>query len=429
MIRVQLQRSVLRIVLVSVLMVVALASAGYILSQERLQSPFAKSYTVWAEFEGVPGVAPGLGLPVNVAGVQVGQIGGAKLRNGHGTLELKLDPGKLPRIYSNARAVLVPNSPLKDMQVNLVPGGRPAHALSDGGTIPVGQTTTPVDSDDLLNALDTDTRTWFVSLLSGLDRGTQGRGRDLNAIFRSLGPTMEQVRQVGDVLAARRRQVKRLVTNLSLLSRAAGAKDREIATVVEAGNGMLGALADQDVALRSSVAQLPPTLRTVRRTLGHTTNLARLLTPTLDSLLPTARRLEPTLRDTRPLLAGGGLLPVSAVKPFVNAILPLAQPLKQTTAALDEATGPQTTAFKVVEQFVNELAYEPPGPRRSFLFWLAWFAHNTNSVVSTEDPNGAVLRGLALFSCTSFTKEPALAAIAKATLGANGPCAGGTPAG
>jgi len=426
MLRRQLERSLGRIVLLAVLMAAGLVSAFYILSQERLQSPFASSYTVYADFAGVAGVAPGLGEPVNVSGVQVGQIGGARLQGGHGVLELKIDPDKLPRLYANARAVLVPSSPLKDMQVNLVPGGRPAKPLPDGGTIPVGQTTTPIDSDDLLDALDADTRTYLVTLLAGLDQGTRGRGHDVNALFRALGPTMDQVRRVGDVLAARRRQIKRLVTNLSLLSRAAGAKDREIATVVESGNAMLGALAEQDGALRSSIGQLPPTLRTLRSTLGHTTQLADLLSPTLDALLPTARRLGPTLRGSRPLFEGGGLLPVAEVGPFVDAILPLARSLPATTGALAQAAGPQTTAFRVIEGFVNELAYQPPGDAHSFLYWLAWFGHNANSVVSTEDPNGALIRGLTLFSCTSLTAEPAVAAVVKAALGPTGPCAGGT---
>jgi phospholipid/cholesterol/gamma-HCH transport system substrate-binding protein len=419
----QLQRSVRRILLLAMVMVAAVVSAVYILSQERLQSPFASPYTVHAAFEGVAGVAPGLGEPVNVAGVQVGQISGAELKDGQGVLELKIDPDKLPHVYADARVVLLPASPLKDMQVNLAPGGRPAAVLPDGGTIPIGRTTTPIDSDDLLAALDTDTRSWLVSLLSGLDRGTAGRGRDLNALFRAIGPTMQQVRQVGDVLAARRGEVARLVHNLSLLSRAAGAKDRDIATVVEAGNAMLGALADQDVALRSSVAQLPGTLHALRGTLGHTTRLADVLAPTLDALLPTARRLEPTLRAGRPLFEGGGLLPVGRVKPFVDAILPIGRYLPDTNQALRRATGPQIKAFKVIQAFTNELDYDPPGPKRSFLYWLAWFAHNANSVVSTEDANGAVLRGLVLISCTSLTAQPALATAIASTLGAKGPCA------
>lgn len=425
MMRRHIERSGRAAVLIGVVMAAAVASALYILSQERLQSPFASSYTVYAAFPTVAGVAPSLGEPVNVAGVQVGQIGGARVRRGQGVLELKLDPGKLPRIYADARAILVPNSPLKDMQVNLVPGGRRhARALPDGGTIPISRTTSPIDADDLLAALDADTRSWMVSLLAALDRGTTGRAADVNALFRAIGPTAEQVRAVGDVLAARRRQVSRLVGNLALLTNAAGTKDREIATVVQAGNAMLGALAGQDVALRTSVAQLPGTLTTLRRTLGHTTTLAGVLRPTLDALLPTARRLGPTLRGSRALLQGGGLLPVREVKPFVNAILPLAQSLPDTTSALRKATGPQIAAFKVIEAFVNELAYDPPGDaNKGFLYSLAWFSHNFNSAVSTGDANGSVIRGLALVSCTSLTAEPVAAAIIQATLGRTGLCA------
>jgi hypothetical protein len=35
------------------------------------------------------------------------------------------------------------------------------------------------------------------------------------------------------------------------------------------------------------------------------------------------------------------------------------------------------------------------------VYWLAWFAHNLDSVVSTQDAGGAVIRGLGLFSCSS----------------------------
>ena len=129
------------------------------------------------------------------------------------------------------------------------------------------------------------------------------------------------------------------------------------------------------------------------------------------------------------MFQGGGLLPVADVRPFVDAILPLARSLPATTTALNQAAGPQTTAFRVIEGFVNELAYQPPGNAHSFLYWLAWFGHNANSVVSTQDPNGAVIRGLTLFSCTSLTAEPAVAAIVKAALGPAGraPEAGGAP--
>ncbi len=422
MIAIQVRRYGKAVVLIVAVMVAAVVAALYILSQERLQSPFAKSYTINAAFSTVSGVAPGLGEPVNVSGVQVGQISGADLRDGQGVLHLRIDPKKLSHIYANARAVVVPNSPLKDMQVNLRPGGRPARRLKSGDTIPIGQTTSPIDSDDLLAALDTDTRAWMITLLSGLDGGTTGRAADLNTLFKALGPTAEQAREVGDVLAARRRQVSRLVHNLATLSTAAGAKDGEIATVVEAGNATLGALASQDVALRASTAQLPGTLRTLRNTLGNTTAFARELGPTLTALTPTARRLAPTLRDSRALFQGGGLLPVARVKPFVDAILPVARILPPASRALREGTPPLTEAFSVLGEFTNELAYNGGGANPGFLYWLAWFGHNFNSTFSTADANGGVVRGLALLSCSSLASEPALTPLITTLLGRTGLC-------
>lgn len=414
MIKLQIRRYGKAVLLIAILAVAAIASTLYILSQERLKSPFAKSYTVNAAFPTVAGVAPGLGLPVNVSGVQVGQITGASVKGGQGVLRLAIDPKKLPRIYGNARAVLVPNSPLKDMQVNLKPGGRPARPLRDGGTIGIGQTTSPIDSDDLLNALDGDTRSWLVTLLTGLDGGTTGRTADLNSLFRALGPTAHDAAQVSAVLAKRRRQVSRLTTNLAVLTRAAGSKDREIGRLVESSNAVLRSLAGEDLALRSSVTQLPPTLRALRSTLGHTTQLANALGPAVTALTPTARHLDRTLRDSQPLLQGGGLLPIAQVKAFTNAVLPVAGDLGPTARALNRQRPALTTAFSVLSDFTNELAYDPPGRNPGFLYWLAWFAHNVNSTTSVGDANGAIARGLLLLNCSQLTDSivPQLASAA-----------------
>ena len=65
---------------------------------------------------------PGLGEPVLVAGVHVGEIAGTSLANGQGVIHMDIDPAKLPHLYRDATAELVPNTPLKDMQVDIQPG-------------------------------------------------------------------------------------------------------------------------------------------------------------------------------------------------------------------------------------------------------------------------------------------------------------------
>ncbi len=119
------------------LMVIGSAAGFYILLQQRLPNPFQTFYSVNAQFTSAAAVVPGLGEPVNVAGVHVGEITGTSLSGGRGVLHMEIDPSKMMRLYGNASAALVANTPLKDMQVNIAPGNPSAGVLPHGATIPV----------------------------------------------------------------------------------------------------------------------------------------------------------------------------------------------------------------------------------------------------------------------------------------------------
>jgi phospholipid/cholesterol/gamma-HCH transport system substrate-binding protein len=402
------------------LMVVGTATGFYILLQQRLPNPFQSFYHVDAQFSSAAAVVPGLGEPVNVAGVHVGEITGTSLENGRGAIHIEIDPSKLKRLYRDAVADLVPNTPLKDMQINIAPGHSSAGVLPTGGTIPVSQTTVPVDSDDLLDALDSDTRTWFTSLVTELNNGTTGRGQDIRKLFQTIGPTSQQLRQVGDLLAARRQALAQIVHNLGVLSKAASVKDAQIQTVVQAGNATVGALASQNVALREAITRLPGTLATTRSTLVHLTSLAQVLGPTATALLPTAHKLPTTLRDTRTLFEGAALLPLKEIPPFVKVVLPLARQLPSLGRSLNTAVPELIKSFKVLAYVTNEVAYNPGGKNPGFLYWISWFAHNADSFISNSDANGPVWRSLVLATCPglrSFSFGPLVEALLGTTFG------------
>jgi phospholipid/cholesterol/gamma-HCH transport system substrate-binding protein len=402
MLRLQIARYGRFLVAIIVLIVVAAVTGAYVLIQQRLRTPFDDVYSLKAEFSTSSGLTPGLGLPATVAGVKVGTISGASVRNGRSVVEVAIERGKLPHVYADARATLVPNTPLKDMQVDIYPGRPPAQRISPGGTIPVAQTNVPIDWDELISVLDQDTRTWLDSLVADSDIGTRGRGHDIRALFRALGPTSRQLRQIGDGLAARRVKVSRLVHNVQLLTKATAEKDRELATVVAAGDATVSALASQDAALREAIARLPGTLSTARSTLGHTTTFANALGPALNALMPSARRLPGTLRDARTLFGSVALVPLRELRGLIREAQPVARDIVPATRDISEQTPDLTDSFKVLTYVGNELAYNPPGSDEGMLFWLAWFSHNANSVFSTEDAHGAVTHGLALTSCSSF---------------------------
>jgi phospholipid/cholesterol/gamma-HCH transport system substrate-binding protein len=70
----------------------------------------------------------------------------------------------------------------------------------------------------------------------------------------------------------------------------------------------------------------------------------------------------------------------------------------------------------VLNKTVNELNYNPPGSEEGFLFWLLWYVHNGNSIVSIEDAHGAAWRGLVMIGCSTLGQvlaaNPALAPLA-----------------
>ena len=390
------------------LAVLAAVAGSYILVNQRLRTPLQDRYTIYADLPSSSGLTPGLGQAVNVAGVRVGQISGSRIVAGRARIAMEIDPGKLPHVYEDARAELVANTPLKDLVVELGPGRPPAKPLPDGGVISVADTSPPIDSDELTNALDADTRAYFDTLVSGFARGTQGRGQDLNALLKTLSPTARQTREVTEALAARRAALKRLVTNLTILTKAAATKDVQIGDVVETANATLESVAGQEAALDSSLAKLPGTLSGIRSSLHDARGFAQELQPTLQALLPAVHKLPGALRAAGPLLRTAEPVLRTQLRPLVRQVQPLARDLAPAAQRLVEQTPDLSRAFAVLTYATNELAFNPSGSDEGYLYWLAWFAHNAASVGSTQDAQGAVTRGIALFSCDSLTSQSLL---------------------
>ncbi len=408
MLRRQIERYGRWVVAIAFLMVIGVASGAYILSKERFTSPFADRYEIHADFSNAAGLEPGLGQPVNVAGVRVGTVLGADLRDGAADVTMSIDPGKLPHVYSDATATLAPNTPLQDMEVDLDPGLRSKPPLPDGATIPHSRTNVPPSYDDLTRTLDADTRSYLGALVVSAESGLRGNGDDLQRTLRALGPTTAQARRIGDLLVARRDELARVVHNLGVLADAAGSNDHELAQVVGAGDATLRAFSSQRAALSESVSRLPGTLHLSRTTFGHVATLARALAPTLRALRPSIAGLPAGLRATNDLL-GQSVPLVHASKPVLRAAIPINRDLGHVADGLQAVSPDIATAFRILDYTANELSYNPPGSDEGYLYWLAWASHDVDSVVSVEDAQGAAAHGLALVSCSSLSEQPGLA--------------------
>jgi len=383
---------------------VACASAVgvYVLAHQRIVFPWQDSYRVRAELVSAKGFVPGQGQSVTVSGIAVGQITDVRLSGGRAVVTMVIDRTDLPQVYRDARLLVRPKTALADMAIALDPGTEGSVPLPDDGVLPAAQTAPTVDVDEVLAALDTDARTYLRALLNAGGEGLRGRGAEVRAILKAGTPTLAKARRITAVLRARDRQLARLVHNLRAIAQTAAPADRDLADLISTSTATFGTLAAGDRALRDSVGELPATLTEARRALTGTARLAAELGPALRELRPATSGLDAALRATRPLLRAATPALRTGVRPLARDARPVARDLAPAVSSLGAATPPLARVFETLRTVTNELAHEPDGPRRSYLFWMAWFAHNGNSTLSTGDATGAVYRALSIFTCPAY---------------------------
>jgi phospholipid/cholesterol/gamma-HCH transport system substrate-binding protein len=401
------------------LFVASLGIAGYILSNQRFYLPAwvpvlgTDFYTVKAELPSAQAVVPGQGQTVNIAGVKIGEVGEVSLDDGTAVVEMQIKDEYRP-IYRDASVLLRPKTGLKDMYLALDPGTRSAGALPEGGRVQVANTLPDVNTDEFLAQLDTDTRAYLQILLNaggtafddnvtGADqRYEQTAAQDLRETLKRFEPTARDGRRITRLLIARRQNLRRVIHNFQELSTALAQRDRQLASLVDSANANFEALASEQDSLREAIRLFPGALDQTEQTLTKTSALAAELGPALERLRPFARELAPALRKTRPFFDETTPIIRDQIRPFARDVQPTVRDLRAATNDLAVVSPRLARSFGVLNRFFNELAYDPPGSRKSFNFWAAWGAHAGATLFNLQDAHGPIRRGLVLVNCNGY---------------------------
>jgi phospholipid/cholesterol/gamma-HCH transport system substrate-binding protein len=387
--------------------VAALLVGGYILSNQRFYLPHwvpvvgSDFVDYKAAFTTAQSVTPGQGQTIQIAGVDVGDITSVDLKNGQAVVTMKIRRKYTP-IYRNATALLRPKTGLNDMVIELDPGSKTAGPAPHGWTVPINQTLPNVNFDEILSSLDADTRDYLQLLLGAAGEGLDGQGKKLSASLKRFEPTGRYLARVNGALAERERNIRRSIHNFRLLSQALGAKDDDLAALVDSSNRVFQAFANQDARLRETLQELPGALQATNTALGKVDKLGKVLGPTLGALRPGARALGPSLVQTRPFLEQTTPIIQNQLRPFTREALPVVKTLRPAARDLAVVTPHLTSSFKVLNRLLNELAYNPPGKEEGYLFWASWANHDGATVFSTQDAQGPIRHGLVLASCSTL---------------------------
>ena len=400
---------------IAILVLVALAVgvSAYIFAHQPAFT-FGKSYyTVNARFSSASAVTSGQGQTIDVAGVQVGQVGGLTLSGGTAVVKMNIYK-KYEPIYRNATVLLRPRTPLKDMYLSLDPGTPDAGAVPNGGTLPVGATNPDIDFAEILNELDADTRNYILLLLSGgaqtfHDNGSTSEApsaaavSDLRGTFKRFAPLNRDTRTFTVLLAQRRQNIQAAIHGLEEVTTSLGGVQKQLTSLINSSNTNFQAIASQATNLQTALTLLPGTLQQSTITFDKLRAFATQSGAALGKLVPFARALGPALIASRPLFRDTTPVIKNQLRPFAVAVQPVARALRPAAADLARGAPPLTRSFAVINKLLNTLAYQPPGGQKSYLFYGSWLAHIANSLSSIQDAQGASLQGVLVGTCSVLT--------------------------
>ena len=153
---------------------------------------------------------------------------------------------------------------------------------------------------------------------------------------------------------------------------------------------MFATFAKEEASFKKTLHLLPGALHKTGIGLGKLATATHVLAPTLHELEPFARALGPANEATRQARAEDHAdhqepdPPVRARNPARRQRTRPEHPERSRKRCRSSRL-----AFSVLNEFFNELAYNPGASKGGFLFFLDWGNHNLNSVVSTADAHGA----------------------------------------
>ncbi|HTY96395.1 MAG TPA: MlaD family protein [Solirubrobacteraceae bacterium] len=403
-VRDQVERYRSSFIAVVTMIVLAAVVGGYILAHQNLHLPGwvpvlgKNTYTLKARFQTAQAVTPGQGQAVTIAGAKVGEVASVEVSGGVATVTMRVTP-KYARFYKNATMLMRPKTALQDMTIEVNPGTPRAGKLHSGEVVPVSQTAPNGDFDEFLAGLDTETRYYLQALLAGAGEGLYHNGRALSATLKRFLPTTRLGTEITHELQRRHKNIAQSIHNFRLLVEAIGGKNEQLAELVSASNAVFATFAKQDANFRKTLHLLPGALEKTGNELAKVKGASRTLGKTLTALEPFAKGLAPAQEATRKLSLATTPIIKNEIRPFAREILPVVNELAPSTEDIAEAFPKFTVSFGVLNEFFNELAYNPGPKKAGFLFFLDWGNHDLNSVVSTSDANGPLGRSLVYFNC------------------------------
>jgi phospholipid/cholesterol/gamma-HCH transport system substrate-binding protein len=279
--------------------------------------PFTHGFRVKAVFQSSNSIRKN--SPVRIAGVNVGKVKGIERQPGTDAaiVTMEIDDRGLP-LHKDATARIRPRIFLEgNFFVDLQPGTPATPTIDDGDTLPVSQTAAPVQLDQVLTALQRDTRrdlkrvvaalattlTFKPSRADDVDADPLARGESaaesLNDSIRYGRTALRGTAVVTDAFTgSEQHDLSRLIAGLNRTTEGLSRNETQLADLVTNLNTTMAATSSEARNLRLSIRRLAPTLQSADGALDS-------LNAAFPNTRAFAREILPGVRETAATIDAG----------------------------------------------------------------------------------------------------------------------------
>jgi virulence factor Mce-like protein len=312
---------------IGIVVIVVFSYAAY----TKFANPFASPYTVKAVFANANGLQNG--SLVRIAGVNVGTVTGVSTEPGcHSAAKdpkacnaaqvtMTIQDQGLP-IHNDATFAIRPRIFLEgNFFVDISPGTPNAPVATDGHTFPIQQGVEPVQLDQILTGLQSNTRENLQILLQQYGKAVKEGGPAYNRSIQYWLPAYKYTAIVShDFLGTQPHDLSRYIAAQGEVTGALNTHPKQLQSLVTDFNTTANAFAREQASLRQTVVQLP-----------------RTLTAAIPAFNALNAAFPPLRRFARALIPGVKTTPatVDASLPYITQLRLLVQPSELQGLAKD----------------------------------------------------------------------------------------------
>jgi phospholipid/cholesterol/gamma-HCH transport system substrate-binding protein len=238
-------------------------------------------YTITAYFLSAEGLTPQNDVVIN--GSRVGKVDSVAVApdNGpsHGGAQVVMEiDGSSAPLHRGTRAIIRDKGLLGNPFVQLTPGPPGSEVIPSGGTLPLQDTASPVDLDQVMDLFDPQTRARIQTLTREGGASLANRGSDLNTFLAALPAIMQDTAAVTSKIASQDKQLSDLDVEFDRIAQMMASEDQAFRRDLTNGASLLDVTAAHEEKLKAELVYADRALGELAAGLkGHEHDLNQML--------------------------------------------------------------------------------------------------------------------------------------------------------